>query len=197
MKKTVLSLALMLGLSGCPGGRGGSDQNPNPWGNVGIANCTNCGFNAAVFSQSVMSSIPQAELTLSFAGDANIMNRWASMGQNPLFAYQGPMTIAGLLNVSSHLPFGMCQLPPGQYQVRTLQAGVYSMGVFQIPALEIDGPVRMLVSMMDAGILTNGNGVITGFSGLLLGQQGPVMAGNFGAPGFGLGSCMDGVGVRF
>jgi hypothetical protein len=198
MKKLGLLVIIMLGLAGCPdNSRNANPGNGQPGFN-GIGNCVNCGFNPAVFSQAVSSTIPQAQLNITLAGDVNLMSQWAHMGQNPLFAYQGPVAISGTMNVTSVLPMGMCQLPPGQYQVRSISAGQYNMGVFQIPALEIVGPARMVVALGDGVILTNGNGVIIGFSALLIAQQGPVMNGGWGVPGgMGMMGCMDSVGVRF
>lgn len=202
MKSLVLKIGLLIGLmlslAGCPD----NGRNPTPIngynGYNGYGNCVNCGFNPATFSQSVSSAIPQAQLNISLAGDINLMNQWAQMGQNPLFSYQGPVTVSGVLNVTSLLPMGMCQLPPGQYQVRSLSAGQYSMGVFQVPALEIVGPARMLVTLGDGVILTNGNGVITGFSAHLFAQQGSGMNTGWGSPGqMGMMGCMDSIGVRF
>jgi hypothetical protein len=194
MKKVVVLLIAMLGLAGCPNNK----SNSNPYGTVGlVGNCVNCGFNQAVFSQSVTSEIPQAALTLQLAGDANQMNLWARNAQNPLFSYQGPLSISGTMTVVSMLPFGMCQLPAGQYTVRTIQAGIYNMGVFQVSALELQGPVRMIVAISEGTILTNGNGVISGFGGLMVGVQGPSMN-SWGYQGnMGMNACSDTIGVRF
>lgn len=196
MKKVTVLLIAMLGLAGCPGSNKG---NSNANGTVGIVgNCLNCGFNAAVFSQSVTSEIPQASLTLSLAGDANQMNVWGRNGQNPLFTYQGPISVSGTLSVSSLLPFGMCQLPAGQYSVRTIQAGIYNMGTFQVPALELTGPIRVIVALSEGAILTNGNGVITSFGAVLYGQQGPTMGGwGFPQQNLAMSMCSDTIGVRF
>ena len=154
MKKVTLLLIAMLGLAGCPGNDKGSNTN----GTVGlVGQCVGCGFNAAVFTQSVSSEIPQGILTLNLAGDANQMNTWARSGLNPLFSYQGPLSVSGTLVLNTALPFGMCQLPAGQYSVRTVQAGLYSNGVFQVPALEIIGPSRIVVALTDGAVLTNGN----------------------------------------
>jgi hypothetical protein len=196
MKKVTLLLIAMLGLAGCPSTKGNSSLN----GVNGInANCMNCTFTAGVFSQSVTSQIDQAALTLTLAGDVNQMNLWGRNGQNPIFSYQGPISISGTLNVSAYgLLFGMCQLPPGQYTVRTLQAGTYSMGVFQVPVIEFVGPVRLIAALTEGTILTNGNGVITSFGSMLYGQQGPAAMGGWGyQPNMGNTSCMDTIGVRF
>ena len=194
MKKLTLLLITMLGLAGCPGNKGSSNTN----GTVGlVGNCVNCGFNPAVFSQAVSSEIPQAGLTLQIAGDANQMNLWARNAQNPLFSYQGPVSVSGTLTVVSMLPFGMCQLPTGQYTVRTIQAGVYNMGVFQVAALELVGPVRMIVALTDGAILTNGDGVITGFGALLVGVQGPSMNSWGYQQNMAMSACSDSLGVRF
>lgn len=196
MKKIVTLLIAMLALAGCPDG--GSKGNNNNYNNYGMAGCVNCGFNAAVFSQAVSSQIPQASLNIQLAGDANQMNMWGSNGQNPLFSYQGPISITGTLTVNSLLPFGMCQLPAGQYTMQTIQAGIYSMGTFQIPAVELVGPIRMVVAIAEGTVLTNGNGMITSFGAVLLGQQGPVLMGGWGMQqGVSLSSCNDGIGVRF
>lgn len=195
MKKITVLLIAMLALAGCPDGSKKDNTNYN---NLGYGNCVNCGFNAAVFSQAVSSQIPQASMNIQLAGDANQMNMWGSHGQNPLFSYQGPISISGTLTVNSLLPFGMCQLPAGQYTMQTIQAGIYSMGTFQVPAVELTGPIRMVVAMTEGTILTNGNGMITGFGALLFGQQGPVLMGGWGMQqGVSLSSCNDGIGVRF
>ncbi len=205
MKKTVLLFIAMLGLAGCPDNK----SSRNGLGNGGlVGTCVNCGFNAAVFSQAVTSEIPQAGLTLSIEGDANQMNMWGHSGQNPLFSYQGPVQVTGHLNVVSALPFGSCLLPAGSYSLRTIQAGVYNIGIFQVPAVELIGPVRMIVTLTEGTILTNGNGVITSFGAVLVGQQGPsVFGGGWGynqyqspyqsQQNFGMTACGDSVGVRF
>lgn len=195
MKKITLLLITMLGLTGCPDGKSGAR---NGGGGL-ISNCVNCAFNPAVFSQAVTSELPQARMTLAIEGDANQMNLWGQNGMNPLFSYQGPVSVTGSLSVVSPLPFGMCLLPVGEYVVRTLQAGVYNIGVFQVPAIELLGPVRMIVGLTEGTILTNGNGTITSFGAILFGQQGPTMNQGWGYPqqNLGLSSCMDSMGVRF
>ena len=197
MKKLTLLLITMLGLTGCPDNKSSS----NGIGTVGlVGNCVNCGFNPAVFSQPVSSEIPQAALTLSISGDANQMNLWAHNAQNPLFSYQGPISISGTLNVVSMLPFGMCQLPQGTYSVRTMQAGVYNMGTFQVAALELVGQtnqIRMIVGLSEGAILTNGNGGITGFGALMFGVQGPTLNTWGYQGGMSMSNCSDTIGVRF
>ena len=199
MKKLTLLLIAMLGLTGCPDSKNSSSG----IGTVGlVGNCVNCGFNPAVFSQPVSSEIPQASLSLSISGDANQMNLWAHNAQNPLFSYQGPISISGTMIVAPGqvLPFGMCQLPQGSYSVRTIQAGVYNMGVFQVAALEVVGQtnqLRMILGLSEGAILTNGNGVITGFGAMLFGVQGPTMTGWGYQGGMSMSACSDTIGVRF
>lgn len=195
MKNITLLIVTMLALTGCPD-KGRSNRAGGP---VTGSDCVNCGFSPAAFSQSVSSQIQQADLTISISGDSNQMNMWGSYGQNPLFAYQGPVTISGTLQVHSPLPFGYCQLPVGQYSVRSIQAGLYSIGVFQVPVVELVGPSRMTVALTEGAILTNGNGVISGFGVVMLGLQGPLMIGNWGYPQAtqSMSTCYDSMGVRF
>lgn len=190
MKKLTLLLIAMLGLAGCPDSKSSNRQ--NGYGGV-VGSCVNCGFTPATFSQAVSSQIPQAGLTLIIEGDLNQMNMWGQQGQNPLFSYQGPVAVGGNLNVVSPLILGMCQLPAGQYTVRTLQAGIYNLGTFQVPVVELVGPTRMVVTLTQGTILTDGNGSIASFGALIVGQQGPVMSGW----GYQVGGCMDQIGVRF
>jgi hypothetical protein len=198
MKKIVIFMLALAGLTGCPDGK---NRTANTNYAYSAANgCINCGFNQAVFSQAVTSEIPQAQLTINLTGDANQLNLWARNSQNPIFTYQGPIGVNGTLQVNSPLPFGYCQLPVGQYTVRTIQAGLYNVGVFHVPQVEIVGPARIIVALGDGVILTNGNGIITGFSALFIGIQGSsIMNGwNTGlTQDVGLAGCGDTVGVQF
>ena len=199
MKKLGLLLITMLGLTGCPDNKSSS----NGIGTVGlVGTCANCGFNRATFVQPVSSEIPQAGLTLSIEGDANQMNLWANNAQNPLFSYQGPISVSGTLDVfeGQVLPFGMCQLPSDLYDIRTLQAGNYNHGVFQVPALEFIGRTtgfRISVRLTEGTILTNGNGIVSGFGAMFYGLQGPTMNMWGYQGGMTMNSCSDAVGVRF
>lgn len=197
MKKLGLLWMIMLGIAGCPGEKNKTAAPVPVVYNGVVGNCVNCGFNSAVFSQPVTAELPQGSLTLVLSGDSNQMNVWGSAGQNPLFSYQGPISVTGNLNVTSFLPFGVCQLPPGQYSLRTIQAGIYNMGTFEIPAVELAGPVRMVIGLTQGTILTNGNGQISSFGSLLIGLQGPAVMGAYGQPNLAQTNCLDSIGVRF
>ncbi len=191
MKKTILLLIAMFGLAGCPGNDKGSSN-----GTVGVNQlCANCGFNAAAFGQALTSQIPQASLTLSLAGDVNQINMLASMGQNPIFAYQGMMSVSGTMTVVSPLPLGYCYLPAGQYTVQTVQAGQYNMGVFSVPVVQFTGPVTLTAQLVDGEILNSGD-ILTGYAAYFVGLQGPAMMYNNG-PASSYTSCMDNIGVQF
>ncbi len=194
MKKLTFLLVAMLALAGCPGKKSPTRYNGD--GGV-VAPCMNCGAPSAAFSQAVTSELPQASLTLIIQGDLGQMNMLSQHGQNPLFSYQGPITVSGTLNVVSPLLFTMCQLPVGQYSVRTIQAGVYNIGEFLVPAVELVGPTRMVVSLNQGVILTNGNGAITSFGALIAGLQGPVINLWGQQQNMAMGNCGDHIGVRF
>lgn len=200
MKKVLLLMTVMMALAGCPDSGSSSKQNIN---NLGYGACVNCTFSQATFAQNVSSQISQGILTLSLIGDVNQMNMLGSYAQNPLFSYQGQMVLGGTLNLNTDLYLGACRLPVGSYTLQTLQVGTYNRGVFMAPAVELVGPVRVVVSVSEGVILTNGNGIITSFGAVMRGQSGP-SAWGMGYPGYpSYGSygqqanCGDYEGVRF
>jgi hypothetical protein len=196
MKKLVVLMIAMLGLAGCPG-KSGSTNNPN--GVNGLVQAgTSCPLAAANFSQQLTAAIPQGILTLNLAGDPSQMNAWGMNQIDPAFAYQGPACVYGTLSTNTSLPLGMCQLPAGTYNVRTLQVGQYSAGTFNIPMVELDGPAHVLVSLSQGVVLTSGTQAITGFGALLLGQQGPsAISGFYPMYNQAYANCGDSIGIRF
>lgn len=162
--------AMTAALTGCPSKS--SKSNNNYRGPMPGQGCINCGFQQATFSQSVSSTLPQGILTLSLVGDATQMNMWAANAQNPLFTYQGQIAVNGTLSLNTELYLGQCRLPVGNYSVSTLQSGLYNVGVFQIPAVQLTGPVSAVVTFAEGVILTDGYGSIAGFGAMMFGQMG-------------------------
>lgn len=193
MKKFWLLTITMLALTGCPD-KGSSNRN-NYLNPVGPAACVGCGYSQGVLTNSISSSLPQGTLTLNLMGDGSQMSMIASQwGANPAFGYQGPIRITGTLNLVTDLFMGMCRLPMGNYTVQTLQQGIYNVGVFEVPQLELIGPVRALVNLSEGVVLTDGMGTVTGFGAVLRGIQGPQMSwGGY----INNGNCTDFEGVRF
>ena len=185
-----------LTLAGCPGHKSKS-------GPVSLTptygTCTNCQFQQTGFGSSVTSSLPQGSLTLNFLGDQAQLNALSQYGQNPLFAYQGAVSMTGQLTLTSDLYMGQCRVPVGQYQLQAVQSGQYNMGLFQMPALQLVGPAHLVVTLAEGVILTDGYGHLTGFGAVLYAQQGPsawnFMGGPANSPG--MVACGDMLGIRF
>ncbi|MFN8790819.1 MAG: hypothetical protein ACK5Y2_05110 [Bdellovibrionales bacterium] len=196
MKKLGLLTILMLGLTGCPDG---SKSNRNQPVYPGGMPCHNCGFSQSSFGSTVSSTLPQGTLTLSMSGDSRQIGSWFSYS-NPLFSYQGPFLVSGSLSLQMEVILGACRLPVGNYSVVSVQSGTYSMGVFQVPAVELRGPVSAVVAITDGVILTDGMGSLQSFGLVMKGLQGP-SAWNMGmmpGPGMGWGTaCGDMIGLRF
>lgn len=194
MKKFWLLTIAMLALSGCPDR--GAGRKSYPAYPVGVAGCVNCAFSQGALTNSISSTLPQGTLTLNLMGEGNQMAMIANQfGANPAFGYQGPLSVIGTLNLSTDLFMGMCRLPMGNYTLQTLQAGVYNVGVFQIPQVELVGPVRALVNLSEGVILTDGMGTVTSFGAVLRAIQGPLMS--WGSGYINQGNCSDFEGVRF
>ena len=196
MKKLGLLTILMLGLTACPdGSKSGRNQPVYPGG----VPCYNCGFSQSSFGSTVSSTLPQGTLTLTMSGDSRQMGSWFSAG-NPLFTYQGPIVVTGNLSLQMETVLGACLLPRGNYNVVSVQAGTYSMGVFQIPSVELRGPVTAIVALTDGVILTDGMGSLQSFGLVMKGLQGPSVwnMGVMPGPGMGWGTaCGDMIGIRF
>lgn len=194
MKKFWLLTIALLALTGCPDK--GSDKNNHIAYPIGPAGCVNCNFSHGALTNNISSSLPQGTLSINLMGEGNQMNMIAhQFGTNPAFGYQGPISVVGTLNLSTELFLGMCRLPVGSYTLQTIQAGIYNVGVFHVPQLELIGPVRMLVSLSEGVILTDGMGTVTGFGAVLRGIQGPAVTWGYGP--ITQGPCSDFEGIRF
>lgn len=156
----ILSILTALGMAffGSACNRNNSDSNnanssppsqawPGGWGGSG---CTNCGMSGGVgLVQAKAASGSESILfTLNVVGSGQGYNQWAT---NAVVGYSGPVMIDGAMRVMQSDSF-LCNAPPGDYQVRTIQAGSMSMGMLSNLRLEAVGPVRMTFNLPQASL---------------------------------------------
>lgn len=119
--------------------------------------CSGCGFaNQQMFSVPGTTAFGDVAMNAQFVGDSNQMsaasNLAAQMGGCAVHKYQGQVAVRGTLTISNGFYAGSCWVPPGQYQMNTVQAGTYTQGIISIPAVEAVastqfGAIRLMLKL--------------------------------------------------
>jgi hypothetical protein len=128
---------------------GSTAFNPNAFN---LGSCINCqglnGGSVLVQAQAATGS-DSALMTLNLIAISNGVNPYAT---NFVTSYSGPVALDGALNLMTPDAFSyMCPVQPGQYQVRTVQAGQMSMGILSSLKLQVIGPGGTIIINVGQG----------------------------------------------
>lgn len=133
---------------------------PSPYGAYGGVGCTNCFGNPQLLLGGVRSETPSQDgfMTLDILGGSAIpMNDWLA-----LTYYSGSVAVQGVLRITGQ-SYNFCNVPAGDYQVRTITAGQMSQKSLSGVIMEGIGPSgARIVMRMYRGVLVSpssyGNG---------------------------------------
>ncbi len=127
------------------------DNNNNNNNNVGMyGGCTNCVAAQGVLFTAPSTFMSQLDFNLRVVGDANQMNQLIASNRSVISDYRGSAFIDGTLIVRVAMAVGNCMIPPGQYQVNTVQAGQFDgyMRALQVPQFQAsNGSTSFLMSL--------------------------------------------------
>lgn len=168
----VLVGVVLMTLVAC-GDKGSSgNQNPTGWGNC--ANCQNINPGAPFFQAQSQDSYGVITLNWNFSGQNFTQQPYQQPygqpyqqpygyqqpiyggaypgGYNTGFApeiisYNGPVAASGQFIVMQSMSLGYCQLPGGTYNLTTLQAGQWNMGIIYNLRMQATGPANIALSM--------------------------------------------------
>lgn len=143
----MLLLTVMVVAVGCGKKKSRVEENPYAYGNgYGYGNCANCvagsSFLLSALGQNISySGQPRMELGLEFYGAGAQASQYQ---QDPYYQYQGQIQAQGRLYVYMG---DQCNIPAGNYVVKTLQAGqVQGQSIYDL-VLEARGPVVLQIQL--------------------------------------------------
>ena len=140
--------------------------------------CTNCNFAQAVLFTAPSQFMNDFQFSFRVIGDANQINALQASNQSVIDSYRGTVAVDGTMVVRSQQYVGQCMIPPGTYQIATVQAGQWdgSQRGLQIPQFQAIGNGISFLMSLNGG--TTGAFRIVGRLDFL---QGPAQ---YGYPGY-------------
>lgn len=159
--KVMASVALLSTLVAC----GSKNNTTNPQINAFNQSCiTNCDVSGFPFFSAQTQAYKQSYTGYGYTNAFTI--NWSFSGQNlsgqaqgqdynqyvsPAMNYNGKVSAAGQVNVTTALSFGFCpQIPAGQYSLGTQTGGQWANGAISGLRFIISGPVSIIASLNQA-----------------------------------------------
>lgn len=150
--------------------------------------CAGCNFPQMQMGELMSegtSSFP-VRIVWRLVGDQQRIQQTAAYMGTSVKNYSGPIAVTGEMNVLSQINIGNpyyttyanngCVIPPGVYQINTLQVGNATSGSFTIPQFEaVMGATRVIFALGNATIVDpNADGILDRTNDHLYGQLVPV-----------------------
>ena len=154
-------------------------SNSSDPGIVGALGCSTCNFAQGVLFTAPSNFANDFRFNLRVIGDANQINALQVSNQSVIDSYRGTAAIDGTMDVNAQMWVGQCMIPPGRYQIATVQAGTWDgmQRGLQIPQFQAIGNGISFLMSLNGG--TTGAFRIVGRLDIL---QGPAQYGYPGSP---------------